>query len=146
MKFSLPRNKFLNAITNVSSAVPNRTTLPILGNFLLSTADGKVKISATDLDIGVSTTVPANVTKAGAVTVPARLLDNLVRVLPETNIELIAHDNRVEVKADKGSYKLRGMPADECPRLRESSPAKLIRIPGEDMINLIRRTRFAASR
>ena len=146
MKFSLPRSKFLNAITNVTSAVPNRTTLPILGNFLLSTSDGKVKISATDLDIGVSTMVPANVAKQGAVTVPARLLDSLVRELPETNIEIIAHDNRVEVKADKGSYKLGGMPADEFPRLPESSPAKLIRIPGEDMINLIRRTRFAASR
>lgn len=146
MKFSLPRSKFLNAITNVSAAVPNRTTLPILGNFLLSAADGKIKISATDLDIGVSTSVAANVTKPGAVTVPARLLDSLVRELPETNIEIIAHDNRVEVKADKGSYKLGGMPADEFPRLPESSPAKLIRIPGGDMINLVRRTRFAVSR
>jgi len=146
MKFSLPRSKFLSALANVSTAVPNRTTLPILGNFLLSASDGKVKISATDLDIAVTSVIPANVAKAGAVTVPARLLDGLVRELPETTIEIIAHDNRVEVKADKGTYKLGGMSADEFPRLPESSPAKLIRVPGEDMVGLIQKTRFAASR
>lgn len=146
MKISLPRNKFLSALTNVSAAVPNRTTLPILGNFLLSAADGKVKISATDLDIAVTSVMAANVTKPGAVAVPARLLDGLVRELPETNVEISAHDNRVEVKADKGVYKLGGMSADEFPRIPESTPAKLIRVPGQDLVTLIQKTRFAVSR
>ncbi len=146
MKFSLPRNKFLTVLTNVAAAVPNRTTLPVLGNFLISAADGKVKVSATDLDIAVTSVVPANVTKPGAVTVPARLLDNLVRELPETNIEILSNENRVEVKADKGSYRLGGMSADEFPRIPESSPAKLIRVPGPDLVGLIQRVRFAVSR
>jgi DNA polymerase-3 subunit beta len=146
MKFSLPRSRFLSVLTNVATAVPNRTTLPVLGNFLISAADGKVKVSATDLDIAVTSVVPANVAKAGAVTVPARLLDSLVRELPETSIEISSHDNRVEVKADKGSYRLGGMSADEFPRIPESSPAKLIRVPGPDLVGLIQRVRFATSR
>jgi len=116
MKFSLPKSKILFCVQNVMNVVPTRTTLPVLSNILLETSDSKLKLAATDLDVSVITTIPIESTKKGALTIPARAFYDILRELPECEVEIHITENRMELKAERGKYKLSGIPADEYPK------------------------------
>ncbi len=88
MKFTITREQFQEGLQAVSASIPTKTTLPVLSNVLLeATADG-LRLSGTDLDIAVSTTVPASVDQEGAITLPAKKLSDIVRELPSAAIRL----------------------------------------------------------
>ena len=145
MKFSLPRSKMLFSVQNIMNAIPTRTTLPILSNMLLETSDSKLKLAATDLDVSVITTLPIGSTKKGALTIPARAFYDILRELPECDVEINITENRMELKAERGAYKLSGIPAEEYPKLPEVNLAKEIKIPGGDLVKMIKKTIFAVS-
>src|SRR5258706_2684136 len=81
MKFSIAQTEFFNALQGVSSAVPNRTTLPVLSNILLEASGDRIEMRATDLDLAISTTAPANVKDSVTPTVPAKQLFERIRKL-----------------------------------------------------------------
>jgi DNA polymerase-3 subunit beta len=90
MKFTITRERLQEGLVAVAASVPTKTTLPVLSNILLeATADG-VRLSGTDLDIAVSTMVPAEVDAEGAVTIPAKKLVEIVRELPSAAIRMTA--------------------------------------------------------
>ena len=82
MKFTITREQFQEGLQAVAAAVPTKTTLPVLSNILVEATHDGVRLSGTDLDIAVSTTVPASVDQEGAITLPARKLAEIVRELP----------------------------------------------------------------
>jgi len=84
MKFSLLKSKLANCLQSVFQVVPTKSTLPILSNILVEALENKLKISATDLDISITGSVECNVTKKGSVALPARILFEIVKELPET--------------------------------------------------------------
>ncbi len=79
MKFSVSKEKFLEGLATVQNVVSTRTTLPILSNVLLQASGSEVKLTTTDLDVGVRGSVEAGVDKPGSTTLPARRLFNIVR-------------------------------------------------------------------
>ena len=83
MKFTITREQLQEGLAAVAAAVPTKTTLPVLANILLEATKDGLRLSGTDLDIAVSTTVPAAVDQEGAITLPARKLVEIVRELPE---------------------------------------------------------------
>ena len=87
MRLTISREKLQEALTAVAAAVPTKTTLPVLGNILLETTDKGLRLSGTDLDIGVSTEVLADVESPGAITVPAKKLTEIVRELPPAPVK-----------------------------------------------------------
>jgi DNA polymerase-3 subunit beta len=145
MKFSLPKSKLLFCVQNVMNAVPTRTTLPILSNILLEISNSKLKLAATDLDVSVMSTVTIGSAKKGALTIPARAFYDILRELPECDVEITITENRMDIKADRGSYKLSGIPAEEYPKLPAVNLAKEIKISGSDLEKMIKRTIFAVS-
>lgn len=145
MKFSVPKGELLESVQDLLSVVPTRTTLPILSNILLETDSNNLKIAATDLDISMITTLPVRVTEKGAITVPAKTFIEIIRESPETEIEVSSTDTRVEIKIDKGVYKLSGLPKDEFPKIPEAKKALQIKIPGKEIAKMIRKTIFAIS-
>jgi DNA polymerase-3 subunit beta len=88
MRLSISREKLQEALISVSAAVPAKTTLPVLANLLLETSDRGLRISGTDLDIGVSMEVVADVEAVGSITIPARKLSDIVRELPPAPVRL----------------------------------------------------------
>jgi DNA polymerase III sliding clamp (beta) subunit (PCNA family) len=74
MKFSVSKDKLLEGLSTVQNVVSTRTTLPILSNVLLQAAEGKIRLTTTDLDVGVQGSVEAQVERTGATTLPARRL------------------------------------------------------------------------
>jgi DNA polymerase III subunit beta len=145
MKFTIPKSKIYSCVQTVMNAVPTRTTLPVLSNLLLEVVDSKLKIAATDLDVSVITTTPVTSTKKEAITIPAKTFYDILRELPESDVEIHVIENRMEIKADRGSYKLSGIPAEEYPKLPVVNLAKEIKVPGEDLVRMIKKTIYAVS-
>src|SRR5207244_12124734 len=88
MKFSVSKEKLLEGLQTVQSVVSTRTTLPILANVLLQAADGQLRLTTTDLDVGVRCAVEAQIDKPGGTTLPARRLAGIVRELPSSEIQI----------------------------------------------------------
>ena len=145
MKFSISKSKLFPVVQDVLNAVPTRTTLPILSNMLLEVTDLKLKLAATDLDISMITTIPISATKKGSVTIPARTFAEILRELPESEIEINVTENRMELKVERGTYKISGIPSDEFPKLPTVNLAKQIKIPGRDLTKMIQKTVFSVS-
>jgi len=86
MKLSVSKGKLLEGLSTVQNVVSTRTTLPILSNVLLQASDGEIRLTTTDLDVGVRGSVEAQVERTGATTLPARRLFSIVRELPASEI------------------------------------------------------------
>jgi len=116
MKFTITREQFQEGLQAVAGSVPTKTTLPVLSNILVEAAHGGVRLSGTDLDIAVSTTVPASVDQEGSITVPARKLAEIVRELPNASIRITASgEQRVTIECGRSKFRLLGLPKDEFP-------------------------------
>ncbi len=145
MKFSLPKNKILSCVQNVMNVVPTHTALPVLSNILLEISNSKLKLAATNLDVSVITTIPISSTKKGALTIPARAFYDILRELPECDVEIQISENRMGLKAEQGNYKLSGIPVEEYPKLPVVNLAKEIKLSGGDLVRMIKKTTFAVS-
>jgi DNA polymerase-3 subunit beta len=145
MKFSLPKSKLNTCLQSILQVVPSKSTLPILTNILVEALEGKLKISATDLDISITATVECTVVKKGSVALPARILFEIIRELPEAEVTLEVVGNRVEMKIPNGSYKIAAIAPEDFPKLPAVNTKKEIRIESIDLVKMIRRTTFACS-
>jgi DNA polymerase-3 subunit beta len=146
MRFTISREKLQEGLTAVASAVPSKTTLPVLANLLVQTTEKGIRISGTDLDIAVSTEVTADVEAAGAITIPARKLSEIARELPPAPVKIsAAGDQRITLECGRSKFKLLGLPKSEFPSFPTVKFEKALRIPSGDLQKLISHTAFAAS-
>ncbi len=148
MKATIERAKLLRCLSHVQSVVERRNTIPILSNVLLeASTGGLVKVMATDLDLQVVESLDAaSVEVAGAITVSAHLLFDIVRKLPDgTRVDLETADNRMTVKAGRTRYALPTLPRDDFPSIVEGDLPTSFELPAATLAELIDRTRFAIS-
>ncbi|MGH7699634.1 MAG: DNA polymerase III subunit beta, partial [Gemmatimonadales bacterium] len=116
MKFTITREQLQEGLGAVAAAVPAKTTLPVLANVLVDATKQGLRLSATDLDIAVSTIVPAEVDAEGGTTLPARKLVDIVRELPSAPIRFNATgEQRVAIECGRSKFKLLGLPREEFP-------------------------------
>src|SRR5207248_8016032 len=103
MKVTIERGAFLKALNHVQSVVERRNTIPILSNVMIEAAKGRLKLTATDLDIEIVESIPADVLRNGVATAPAHMLYDIVRKMPEgtqVQAELVTGDSgRLSVSA-----------------------------------------------
>ena len=145
MEFSVTKSVLLDELSTTQGVVERKTTIPILSNLLVEARDGRVIITATDLELSVRTSCEAKVKKEGAGTIPAKKLLELVRLLPEGEIKFKLLDNHwIEVVSDKKKYKLVGMAKENFPAL-PPMPHVLVKIPAAVLEGLISKTKFAIS-
>lgn len=134
----------------ISRAVSTRPTHPILSNVLLSAdaASGRVRLTGFDLNLGIQTSIPAEVKSDGAITLPARLLNEIVSRLPsDTPVTLTELEDTAEVEliSLSGSYKVRSMPAQDFPDLPVVKAQQPVAMPADLLIKGLRSTLFASS-
>ncbi len=117
MKVSCLQETLQRALAQVSRAVATKTALPVLSNVLLSTDEGRLKIAATNLEIGITTWVPASVEEEGKITVDARLLTDFVNTLPNDTVQLSSDNVRYSLAVQCGRDKaaINGIDADDFP-------------------------------
>ena len=123
MKVLCLQENLNKALSVVSRLVSTKTQLPALGNILIATEKGRLKLSATDLETGISLWLGAKVEKEGGLTLPARVLTELVASLPAGKIDLEAQEEILHLTCEGYKVTLNGSPAKEFP-LPPSSPRK----------------------
>jgi len=148
MKATIERATLRRCLSHVQSVVEKRNTIPILSNVLIDAhGDGSVKVMATDLDLQVVENVTASkVETPGAITVSAHLFGGIIAKLPEgCQVDLVAADNRLEIKAGRSNFKLPTLPRDDFPEIVEGDLPTSFEISARMLAELIDRTRFAIS-
>jgi DNA polymerase-3 subunit beta len=131
----------------VSRAVAARSTLPVLGNILLSTDQARLKLSATNLEVGVNCWIGAKVEQEGATTVPARLLSEFVTSLPpeRVDLELITRTQTLNLKCGRFEANIKGIDAQEFPLILIPEENDRIRIKPDLLRQMIDQVAFAAA-
>ena len=143
MELSVEKNLLLKELNLTQGVVERKTTIPILSNLLLEASDSTLRISATDLELGIYCGCPAKVKKEGSGTVPAKRLFEIVRSLPDKEIKLKLLENHwMQVTCDRSSFKLVGMAKDNYPTL-PAVPDAIVSLPAGVLAAMIRRTIFA---
>jgi len=146
MKLSVEKDVLLKGIQTVQGVITTKATLPILSNILLEAYSDKLTLIATDLEIGISCVIPANVHEQGAITIPAKKFIEIIKELPDAVVALTAmKNNTVSINCEKAFFKLFGLPKDEFPKLpsfNEEDPVTLNQSALKDMLT---KTSFAVS-
>jgi DNA polymerase-3 subunit beta len=146
MKLTITREQLQEGLVAVAASVPAKTTLPILSNILLEATKEGIRLSGTDLDISVSTTVSASVDQEGAITLPARKLVEIVRELPSAAIRLTASgEQRVSIECGRSRFRLLGLPREEFPAFPNVKFEGGWRTSSRELQKLIGHVAFAAS-
>jgi DNA polymerase-3 subunit beta len=146
MKFTITRERLHEGLVAVAASVPTKTTLPVLSNIMLEAVEDGVRLSGTDLDIAVSTMVPAEVDTEGAVTIPAKKLVEIVRELPSAAIRVAGSgEQRVDLECGRSRFRLLGIPRDEFPNFPPVSFDNSWTVTCSDLQKLINHVSFAAS-
>jgi DNA polymerase III subunit beta len=129
VKVSCLQENLQRALGQVSRAIATKTALPVLSNVLLSTDDGRLKVAATNLEIGITTWITANVETEGKITVDARLLSEFVATLPNDAVQLAANPTGTSLAVQSGRDKaaINGIDAEDFP---------VIPLVGEDASNV----------
>src|ERR1700704_1581837 len=118
MKVTVERAQLLKSLGHVHRVVERRNTIPILGNVLMRAEDARLSLKATDLDLEVTETLPAEVGPAGATTVPAHMMHDIVRKLPEgAQLSLESSGDRASVtlRAGRARFSLQALPESDFP-------------------------------
>jgi DNA polymerase-3 subunit beta len=146
MKLTITREQLQEGLVAVAASVPTKTTLPVLANILLEATRDGLRLSGTDLDIAVSTSVPASVDQEGAITLPARKLVEIVRELPSAPIRMVASgEQRVTIECGRSKFRLLGLPREEFPAFPSVKFESGWRASAKDLQKLISHVAFAAS-
>jgi DNA polymerase III subunit beta len=145
MKVSITREKLQEGLAAVSGSIPTRTTLPVLSNLLLEAEDGGLRLSGTDLDTGVSIRVPAEVEVAGAITAPARKLQEIARELPPAPVGLATQGDAITISGGRSRFRLNGLAKDEFPAFPSVPFTDSWRVTGQELNQLISHVSFAVS-
>ncbi len=150
MKFSISKSQMLVGLQRVQNVVERRTTMPILSNALLKTEGKALSLSATDLEVGIQSILPAeSVDESGAITVRARSLLDIVRELPEATIHFHNRENnRLEIRAGKSLFNIVGLPAEDFPEMPSFTAEEaqvFVRMNGTAVVAMLDKTLYAAS-
>ena len=146
MKFICEKDKLLKAINSVTKAVASKTTMPILEGILIQTNDNEIKLTTYDLEIGIEYIIECNVKEQGATVVNAIMFSEIIRKLPDTEINITLNEKNLLVIECEGSlYKLATMNPSEFPELPQINIENSIEIEQNSLKDMIRKTIFAVS-
>ena len=147
MKVSCLQDNLARGLSIVGRAVATRTTLPITQNVLLSTERSMLKISATNLEVGMTTWIGAQVEEEGAITIPARLLTEFVNTLPPERIDIEATSQPLgmNIKCVRFESNISGASAEDFPPIPSVSEGVVCKIEAEVMRDAIKHVAFAAA-
>jgi DNA polymerase III subunit beta len=148
MKLTIERAQLLRTLGHVQSVVERRNTIAILSNVLIRAGDGKLALSATDMDLEIAGSVPAQVGGNGTTTAPAHTLYDIVRKLPEgAQVEIAASGDKgsMSVRAGRSVFSLACLPPEDYPLMASGDLPYAFTLAAGDLKRLIDRTRFAIS-
>ncbi len=150
MKVIASKENLSNALQLAEDIITAKTTMSILSNRLLETVDNHLRIISTDLEVAIKILVNADITEPGAITLYAKKLTDIVKALPNDDIEISINENHIATiksknKEVKAEFKIKGLPRNDYPVLPEIKKESTIKVPQKDLKSMIRKTIFAVS-
>lgn len=145
MKIQVTQENLNRALSTVARVANNRGTLPILANVLLKTVGNRLSIAATNLDIAITHLIGSKVAEEGAVTVPARLMQDFVGSLPNGVISLDLEDNRLHITTEKYNSTINGISAEDFPVMPAIEKGSSWKITGKALKTGLQQVIIAAS-
>lgn len=147
MKIKILKDELVKNIQNVQNIISSKSSLPILSNVLIEAEQGKVRLTSTDLDIGISSIFIAEVEEDGAITVPAKRFSEIVKELPDEDIIInTMKNNSMAIKCGKCFFKILGLPKEDFPKLPEFEKEPHIIIEQGVLKRMLNMTHFSMSR
>ena len=146
MSINLSKEDFLPALNSLQSIKGKKGTMAILANILIQTQENFIELIATDLEVGIKKNVAAEIINPGSITLPAKILYEIVRESGSESIKIEEKDkNWVRIKTGTSMYNLAGTPSEEYPNFPEYDEESLISLPCEIIKELIDKTIFSAA-
>jgi DNA polymerase-3 subunit beta len=148
MKVTIERAQLAKSLAHVHRVVERRNTIPILANVLLRAGKTSVELKATDLDLEIVETAPGEGKTTGSTTVPAHMIHDIVRKLPEgaqVELQSAADGTQLQVRAGRSKFTLQALPETDFPDLAAGEMSHSFNIASADLKRLIERTQFAIS-
>src|SRR5437868_3029596 len=133
MKFDLLTSNLQQKLAFHNRAISSKNQLPILQNILIETQEKSIKLSSTDLEIGIEETCPATIEESGKTTIPARLFTELISSLSDESLTMHLQGNKLEVSTKRTKSVFQTASSDEFPRLYEVKGEKLATLSGKDI-------------
>lgn len=148
MEFKISKGILQTGIQTVQNAVSQKSGLPILSNILFEASKDKLKLAATDLEIGIVLKLAnIEIQEDGAISISAKKISDIVKELPNKEIHISAKkNNQVVIKCDKSTFKIIGLPKDEFPKLPELTNKNTLNISQKLLKSMLNLTSFAVSR
>lgn len=145
MRLSLTQENLSRALGMVGRVVSSRSSLPVLSNVLISTDSKRLRIAATNLEVGINCWIGCKIEEEGAITIPARLFSEFVSSLPGGNIELATNDLSLQVKTPHYQSNINGISADEFPLIPEIKSKPALVLPTDQFREALGQVVIAAS-
>jgi DNA polymerase-3 subunit beta len=147
MEFVIEKADLSRTLDLVLHIVPPKTTLPVLSNLLLDVKKEAITVVSTDLDTSIQTQVPGKVQAEGVITVPARRLGDIVRLLPEAPIRMaLEEETRIRIECKETRYSIMGIAEEEFPKIPVTQSKEKIALPAGTLRRMIEKTAFAVSK
>ncbi len=144
MKFSISREVLLQPLSQVVGVVERRQTLPVLANFMLVAREGQLTVTGTDMEVELISTVQADVSQEGEITVPARKLVDIIKALPDgSSITCSVSDDKATLSADRSRFTLSTLPASEFPATDQVESLENISVAETTLKKMMDKTSFA---
>jgi len=146
MKFVCEKEKILKGINSVINGVSTKTTMPILEGILIQTNDNELKLTSYDLEIGIEYILDSNIIEQGTTVVNAIMFSEIIRKLPNSEIQIRINENDLlEIECEGSLYKLATMNPEEFPELPKINVDNSVTLEQTTLKNMIRKTIFAVS-
>ncbi|MBE0598366.1 MAG: DNA polymerase III subunit beta [Desulfuromonadales bacterium] len=146
MQFTIEKEVFLRGLARVQGIVEKRTTIPILSNVLLEAVDGELFLTATDLEVGMKSSYPAEVKTAGKITVSAKKLYEIIKELPEREVSFKSRENCwIEIRCGKALFNIVGLSPEEFPYFPSPDKEQFIVVSASSLKEMIEKTAFSMS-
>jgi DNA polymerase-3 subunit beta len=145
MKLQVTQENLNKALNNVARIASTRSTLPILSNVLLKTVKNRLSVSATNLDIAVTHYIGSKVSQEGSITIPARLIQDLINNLPSDVIDLELEDNKLHINSKMYKSVMNGVSSEDFPVMPAITKGQTIKLAGNTLKHCLSQVVGAAS-
>ena len=143
MNIIINTEEFVNHLSKVVGVVDRKQTMPILGHVLVSGSSGEITITATDLEVQISSKFKANISEDFLITLPGRKLFDILRSLGNTELELSSDNDTVLLKTAKSKFSLQQLPSNEFPLFDNTEGEQTFSIKQQTLSDIFNKTQFA---
>ena len=146
MKLTVQKTHIAEAVSNIQRAVSTKTSIPALEGILLTAGSGELELCAYDLELGITTTIPAQVEEPGKTVLSAKIFSDIVRRTPDETVTVTVDEkNMASIESGYSKFSIIGIPAQEFPELPRLSDSTCLRLPSGVLKSMIRQTVFAVA-